>query len=170
MYVVDAKTRELINSSSRRFKIRCCKDNDEIAMSILSARWEGGLCAGDSITIGSAISSKLELVARTDVEVLNSTIAAEIGVIQSTGIVYVPIGKYAVFEATKKNGITTIFAYDRMATNGTSIFVSSLSYPATINDLAHEVAEELGTTLVLKGIPIAPVSYTHLTLPTTARV
>lgn len=158
MYVVDAKTRELINSSSRRFKMRCCKDDEAIAMDILSAKWDGGLCAGDSITIGSAISSKLELVARTDVELLNSTIVVEIGVIQSTGIVYVPVGMYAVFEATKKNGITTILAYDRMATNGTSTFVSSLSYPVTVSELAHEIAEALGTTLILKGIPSALLS------------
>lgn len=131
-------------------------DNDTVT----SLSFDSGSISGESFQLGSTYMNSLEIVFPSILETIREDIEvqAELGILVNGIYEYAKLGKFIIseFNRDRNSNTTTITAVDQMILME-GIYESKLSYPATIRDVALEIAN-------LSGVVIDPVSFS--TLPT----
>lgn len=131
-------------------------DNDTVT----SLSFDSGSISGESFQLGSTYMNSLEIVFPSILETIREDIEvqAELGILVNGIYEYAKLGKFIIseFNRDRNSNTTTITAVDQMILME-GMYESKLSYPATIRDVALEIAN-------LSGVVINPVSFS--TLPT----
>ena len=136
---VSEKFKKEINKTSRTFKARI-KINNKWYTNIKSIALTQGSCDEDNITIGSAVSSYIEVTMKDIAELFENTeVELQQGLMFSDGsIEYITMGYYTAQRPQEDNGYIKFTAYDRMQ-RFEKVYTSKLTFPAT----AQQVLDEL---------------------------
>ena len=136
---VSEKFKKEINKASRTFKSRI-KINNYWYTNIKSVTLTQGSCDEDNITIGSAVSSYIEVTMKDIAELFENTeVELQQGLMFSDGsIEYITMGYYTAQRPQEDNGYIKFTAYDRMQ-RFEKVYTSKLTFPAT----AQQVLDEL---------------------------
>ncbi|MGX7393977.1 hypothetical protein [Carnobacterium mobile] len=116
---------------------------------VISVDYDAGSLSGEVFAIGSTYSNSIKITFSELVEGLKELdeVTYEIGIKLANGkIEYVPMGVFVIndaIEMDRNNNKTTIECMDRMVMLG-GAYVSSLSYPAAIREVALEIANKAG--------------------------
>jgi len=140
---------EYVKNPSREFSARVMIDgvvfDDE---NIVEITLDETVNPDDSLTLGSVASSKLDITVY-DIPGTNytdATVTAEIGLEIEGDIAYVPLGVFTVDSVDKINNRINLTCFDNMV-KMEKPYLSTLTYPAPINQIAHEIAQLAGVTL-----------------------
>lgn len=136
---VSEKFKKEINKASRTFKSRI-KINNYWYTNIKSVTLTQGSCDEDNITIGSAVSSYIEVTMKDIAELFENTeVELQQGLMFSDGSKeYITMGYYTAQRPQEDNGYIKFTAYDRMQ-RFEKVYTSKLTFPAT----AQQVLDEL---------------------------
>lgn len=163
-----------IASLSRSFTAKLIFNNSTrsvtITEGIRSINFSGGSCGADTLTIGSAVASSVEIEVENSqitIEPLDGvTLTLSFGLVLDNGMTeYVPIGKYFITSVSKVSKETIkISACDAML-KAEKIYASNLSYPATAIQMIDEICESIGISRATTGLGTirinnAPKGYT----------
>ena len=123
-------------------------DNDDV----VSIEYDSGSLSGEVFAIGSTYSNSIKVTFSELVEGLKELdeVIYEIGIKLPDGTNgYVPMGTFIINEAIemdRNNNKTIIECMDRMVMMG-GAYMSSLTYPAPIREVALEIANKAGVTV-----------------------
>lgn len=103
----------------------------------------------DSITLGSVASSKLDITVydKPGTKYTDAKVTAEIGLEIDGEMAYLPLGEFTVDDIDKNNNRINLTCFDNMI-KMEKPYVSKLTYPASLNQVALEIAQMAGVTLV----------------------
>ena len=152
--------KQAILSDTRQFKLRCSinkKTYTEDDIQTLS--WSGGSISGETFAIGSTVAADAKITFSHIVEGIaeEQEFNIEIGLVLPGGIVeYIPLGVFIVtdFDQKRNDNQTIIEGMDRFVMMEGS-YVSKLTYPARIKDIAVEIAN-------LSGIKINTANFERI--------
>ncbi len=116
----------------------------------------------DSFMIGAAASAKLELtLIDVNEDFDGAVIRPHLGfVVKGEVKEYVPLGVFNVEEIAWKKNKVTLTCFDNMVRLEKAYILSGLEYPATLRDVAAEIAQKAGVTFnaeSLAALPTTPV-------------
>ena len=142
--------KEVIKQPSREFEARLyignqLFDDDNIIEIVL----DESVNSSDSLDLGSVVSSKLDITVydKPGTNYTNATVTAEIGLRIDNEIAYLPLGVFTVDTVDKNKNEVKLTCFDNMH-KLEKPYVSSLSYPASLNQVAHEIAQKANVALV----------------------
>lgn len=142
--------KEYVKNPSRQFYARVKIDGIEFDdENIVEITLDETVNPDDSLTLGSVASSKLDITVY-DIHGTNytdATVTAEIGLEIEGDIAYVPLGVFTVDSVDKNNNRINLTCFDNMVKMERP-YVSNLSYPASLNQVALEIAQQAGVNLV----------------------
>lgn len=112
--------------------------------SISSIDYDGGAMSGEQFVLGTTFSNSVKIVLKDVVKTIKQldTVKVELGINTGNSIEYVSLGVFVVSErvdADENENQTTIETMDRFIMMEGD-YVSKLSYPAKLNDIALEIA------------------------------
>ncbi len=138
----------------RTFKIKLESSSFVIDSGIKKIVYTGGSSAGDSITVGSAVSNYIEVVMEKVPHLITGQqISFYLGLEVDGAIEYMPMG---IFKANKPEmtDYEIVFkAYDRM-TQAEKNYISDLKYPTDTVKVMQEIAQKLGIEFITNISPI----------------
>ena len=138
----------------RTFKIKLESSSFVIDSGIKKIVYIGGSNAGDSITVGSAVSNYIEVVMeKVSHLITGQQISFDLGLEVDGAIEYMPMG---IFKANKPEmtDYEIVFkAYDRM-TQAEKNYISDLKYPTDTVKVMQEIAQKLGIEFITNISPI----------------
>lgn len=156
-----------IRSPSRTFNLRLKINGKWIDAGFKKMGYETASTSDEGLQIGSAVAAKIELtVKRIDELFENTEIPVEIGLKLPSGeYEYIPLGFFTAEHPTLDQATTTFTAYDRMVKT-TGVYISELTYPASVADVLKEVSAGCGIPCDVSGldgitVDTAPVGYTY---------
>lgn len=159
--------KKTIRSPSRTFKGRLKIKGKWVDSKFKKISYETGSSCEESLTLGSAVSAKIELtIVRINQLFENTEIPVEIGLLLPSGTYeYVPLGIFTAEHPTSDQDSTTFTAYDRMMKT-TGLYVSKLKYPAKAAAVLDEISAGCGVPIYTSGlsnitINTQPVGYTY---------
>ena len=142
--------KEVIKQPSREFEARLyignqLFDDDNIIEIVL----DESVNSNDSLDLGSVVSSKLDITVydKPGTNYTNATVTAEIGLRIDNEIAYLPLGVFTVDSVDKNKNEVKLTCFDNMH-KLEKPYVSSLSYPASLNQVALEIVQKANVTLV----------------------
>jgi hypothetical protein len=152
-----------LNANGRKIKVKLMYNNADIDAEIKSAVLEYGCNENsESITIGSAVSAKLEMTLITNEDLLNKELEYYIGLEVSGNYSYVKMGIFKIDSFKKVNDVMLFVAYDKMYyyCNNTYNWTQSNAFSTQVN---HRLTD-LGTypqlgTITLKGYSSSDTNY-----------
>lgn len=138
----------------RTFKIKLESSSFVIDSGIKKIVYIGGSNAGDSITVGSAVSNYIEVVMeKVSHLITGQQISFYLGLEVDGAIEYMPMG---IFKANKPEmtDYEIVFkAYDKM-TQAEKNYISDLKYPTDTVKVMQEIAQKLGIEFITNISPI----------------
>ncbi len=138
----------------RTFKIKLESSSFVIDSGIKKIVYTGGSSAGDSITVGSAVSNYIEVVMEKVPHLITGQqISFDLGLEVDGAIEYMPMG---IFKANKPEmtDYEIVFkAYDRM-TQAEKNYASNLKYPTDTVKVMQEIEQKLGIEFITNISPI----------------
>lgn len=156
-----------IRSPSRTFNLRLKINGKWIDAGFKKMSYETASTSDEGIQIGSAVAAKIELTVKRINELFENTeIPIEIGLKLPSGkYEYIPLGFFTAEHPTLDQATTTFTAYDRMMKT-TGVYVSELTYPASVESVLKEISNGCGVPCNVSGlngitIDTAPVGYTY---------
>lgn len=136
-----------LNSSMRKLQIKLVSASGTIT-AVQSLDYTTDF--GDVITIGNTVSSYITVKCETPVFNLSGKdLTLSIGATVADGqVVWTKIGIFNVLpeEVENRMGVTTFKAYDRMYTRTRQVYMSQLSYPASLQSVLNEICGKCGLT------------------------
>lgn len=140
---------EYVKRPSRRFYARVwigdiIFDDDHI----ISIELDDTVNPTDSITLGSVASAKLNvsLYDKNNVKYNDKKVIVEIGLDIEGDVAYAKLGEFTVDDVSRDRDMVELTCFDNM-TKMEKPYLSTLTYPAPINQIAHEIAQLAGVTL-----------------------
>jgi len=188
MYPISVSTENLLRKRDRLWRIKAEIDGVEYAEDkIISFEIEQSIVSGQEFEIGAAPSSRLVIRLRTNAEIpANAKIVLYVA-LSAEGITWqdadfaweeadipweggttawIPLGEFYVDSREKVNNTWEYTCYDKLMFANTP-YVSSLTYPATMQAVWDEICDQLGYTYDSSVIidpsytvPAAPTGYT----------
>lgn len=163
MYNVSESFKTCSAAADRQMEIKATIDSVAYTNAeIIEFDIEDALVAGDDFTLGSVVSSKLSISVKT-----TNTIASNAPVIPevrfyngTTWTEWLKLGTYYIDSRTINLGVYKFECYDRIILSN-QIYVSALTYPATMADIMDEIAFILSLTLDSSVVidPVYTVDY-----------
>lgn len=157
---------ERITESGRTFRARLTCGNEVINSGFSSINIYGGSNSGDTITIGSTISQRIEVeVKESNIGLAGKEWKLEIGLLMEgeESIEYIPMGCFTPEKPITDNGKTKFTAYDRMM-KLSGIYTCTLDDINTLTVLS-DISAKTGVpinTAELAALPMArPEGYTY---------
>ena len=135
---------------------------------IVSIKRTGASVGSQAFSIGDTVSSTFTVTLKNidgeldGVEYRDAVLIPSIGVVLPGGSVeYCPLGKYYIDNDNIERGDGSVIlpAYDGMI-KLTALYISNLMYPATLLQIAQEIASKSGLTLATTDFPNASLSIT----------
>lgn len=163
MYQTSDGFAERILSDSRTFLADIRIEGESLGADIRTLNYRGGSNAGESITLGSAVSACVELtIYKPSVILQDKEIQVFLGM--DTGEAeWIPLGYFTVQKPVADGEDVKITAYDRMYRLEKAYF-SGLTYPASTDDMLQEISELTGVPVTLPDhnvtFPEKPDGYT----------
>lgn len=156
-----------ITSLSRSFTAKLVINNSvktiTVTEGIRSINYSGGSCGADTLTIGGAVASNVEIEierSQITIEPLDGlTLTLSIGLVLDNGTTeYIPFGKYFITAVSKVSQETIkISACDAML-KAEKLYVSNLSYPATAIQMIDEICSSIGISRATTGLGTVRIS------------
>lgn len=147
MYHVSTELAEAL--ASQRLHIRVtCGDTVLDADQVTGLTYTASCGGGESLTIGGVCAATLTLAVAGQADLLNQTIAVEVGTELAGEMQYIPLGTFAVAEQEKLEDSTSLVAYDAVysALGGTYVPQGN---PVTALEVLRDIAGQCGLTLVM---------------------
>lgn len=156
MLGVSNSYRLAIKRPSRTFKSTILINGNVYSDSeIINFSYEEHLYQQDTFTIGTAIMTSIEVELLYSQRVVDdfqegAEFQVEIGLETNTNIFeFIPLGVFTVEDIERNNLTFKVVAYDRMC-RAEQEYYTSLEYPATLSEVAQEIADCLDLNLVTK--------------------
>ncbi len=156
-----------ITSLSRSFTAKLVINNSvktiTVTEGIRNINYSGGSCGADTLTIGGAVASNVEIEierSQITIEPLDGlTLTLSIGLVLDNGTTeYIPFGKYFITAVSKVSQETIkISACDAML-KAEKLYVSNLSYPATAIQMIDEICSSIGISRATTGLGTVRIS------------
>ena len=188
MYPISVSTENLLRKRDRLWRIKAEIDGVEYAEDkVISFEIEQSIVSGQEFEIGAAPSSRLVIRLRTNAEITPNAkivpyIALDAGDLrwvdadfaweeadipwEGGTTSWIPLGEFYVDSREKVNNTWEYTCYDKLMFANT-VYVSSLSYPATMQAVWDEICTQLGYTYDSSvqidpsyTVPAAPTGYT----------
>lgn len=142
-----------IEKTARTFKARIKINGKWYSEGIKTATLNAGSNSEDNISIGSAVSSYVDVTMKDIGELFESTeIEFQEGVqLPDKTIEYIRMGFFTAQKPTDDNGSIKFTAYDRM-TKAETVYSSKLDYPATALQVLDEACAESGLVRATTGL------------------
>ncbi len=138
----------------RTFKIKLESSSFVIDSGIKKIVYIGGSNAGDSITVGSAVSNYIEVVMeKVSHLITGQQISFDLGLEVDGAIAYMPMGIFKANKPEMTDYEITFKAYDRM-TQAEKNYISDLKYPTDTVKVMQEIAQKLGIEFITNISPI----------------
>jgi hypothetical protein len=138
----------------RTFKIKLESPSFVIGSGIKKIVYTGGSNAGDSITVGSAVSNYIEVVMEKVPHLIaGRQISFDLGLEINGDIEYMPMGIFKANKPEMTDYEITFKAYDKM-TQAEKNYVSDLKYPTDTVKIMREIAQKLGIEFITDISPI----------------
>lgn len=143
---------ERITKSGRTFHARLISGNEVVDSGFSSINIYGGSNNGDTITIGSAISQRIEVeMKESDIKLAGKEWVFEMGLLlESENIEYIQVGYFTPEKPSTDNGKTKFTAYDRMM-KLSGIYSCTLSVINTIAVL-NDISTQTGVPIDVTGL------------------
>ncbi len=138
----------------RTFKIKLESSSFVIDSGIKKIVYTGGSSAGDSITVGSAVSNYIEVVMEKVLHLITGQqISFDLGLEVNGAIEYMPMGIFKANKPEMTDYEITFKAYDRMM-QAEKNYVSDLKYPTDTVKVMQEIEKKLGIEFITNISPI----------------
>ena len=113
-----------------------------------------GSCGSEAFSIGSVfIPSISASIFECSTKLQDKELFLEMGlVLDDETVEYTPVGYFTVEKPYTKKNLTTFTAYGRLMGRGGFLYVSTLSYPAPLQDVINELSDTMGITVTLNGL------------------
>lgn len=148
-----------ITESGRTFRAKLTCEDEVIDSGFSSIGIYGGSNNGDTITIGSTISQRIEVeMLEPEVKLAGKEWKLEMGLLMGSEeeTEYIPIGLFTPEKPVTDNGKTKFTAYDRMM-KLSSIYTCTLSVINTISVL-NDISVKTGIPIDTEGLTVLPMS------------
>lgn len=149
---------EKIAESGRTFRARLICGNEVIDSGFSTIGVYGGSNSGDTITIGSTISQRIEVeMKEPDIGLTGKEWKLEIGLLMGgeEGIEYIPMGCFTPEKPITDNGKTKFTAYDRMM-KLSGIYACALDDINTLTVLS-DISAKTGVPINTAGLAALPM-------------
>ena len=147
-------SRLIEQQGGRNFKIKLESSSFVIDSGIKKIVYTGGSNAGDSITVGSAVSNYVEVVMEKVPHLITGQqISFALGLEVNGAIEYVPMGTFKANKPETTDYEIKFKAYDQM-TQAEKNYVSDLKYPTDTTKVMQEISQKLGIEFVTDISPI----------------
>ena len=148
---------ERITESGRTFHARLTSGNEVIDSGFHSIGIYGGSNNGDTITIGSTISQRIEVeMAEPEIKLAGKEWKLEMGLLMEESFEYIPVGYFTPEKPTADNGKTKFTGYDRMM-KLSGIYSCTLSVINTITVL-EDISAQTGVPIDTAGLAALPMN------------
>lgn len=138
----------------RTFKIKLESSSFVIDSGIKKIIYAGGSNAGDSITVGSAVSNYIEVIMEKVPHLITGqNISFDLGLEVNGAIEYVPMGIFRANKPEMTDYEIVFKAYDQM-TQAEKNYASDLKYPTDTIKVMQEIAQKLGIEFITNISPI----------------
>ena len=139
-----------IREHSRNFRCRVKANDEYLDVSIKSAKVVKGMM-GHQVCFGTVFIPSLEMeLMELDGSLQGKDISIEAGLMVtvnedgSKDYEYVKMGTFHVTEESFAEGVTRVLGVGMLASKMEGLYVSELSYPATVGEVAFEITEATG--------------------------
>lgn len=148
---------ERITESGRTFHARLTSGNEVIDSGFHSIGIYGGSNNGDTITIGSTISQRIEVeMEEPEIKLAGKEWKLEMGLLMEESFEYIPVGYFTPEKPTADNGKTKFTGYDRMM-KLSGIYSCTLSVINTITVL-EDISAQTGVPIDTAGLAALPMN------------
>ena len=157
-----------IAKSSRKFIARLVDGENvyENIKSIKSIKLDTGSSSDGVISIGSTVSSSIEIILDTEASLSGRKVELQIGVIlEDDTVEYIPMRKFKLSTPTKSDNLVTVDGGGPLSMEAETIYFSELDYPTDTVAMLNEISTMIGVDIETDGLePITidekPVGYT----------
>ena len=139
-----------VAQTSRQFKARFLYGNNDSVLDcdIKKITCHKGSC-GDELSIGCVYASYIDVeLARCSTSLDGVKLKYQIGLLAGSSYEWITVGVYTALDSTVANGSVTFSAVSTLSLIGNDAYSTSLTYPATVNQVIGEFSE----TITLKGL------------------
>lgn len=152
MYQPTQKFIDKLNTYGRQFRARMTVGENEVT-NIKTILLTTGSCGADTFSIGSVFASYVDIVlGSVDISLTGKEFLLEIGLLFSDDTIeYVPMGYFTVenpSDISKERDQVTIKAVDRITMECSGLYVPTVSFPCTIQEVLDDVEEQAGITII----------------------
>ena len=114
---------------------------------VTNCNYSASCGGGDSMSIGGVTAAAVTLTIKERVELLNQTIAVEVGALVSETVQYIPLGTFTITECQQGEDHTSVTGYDAVYCCMGIDYVPTAVSGATVAAVLEDIAGQCGLTL-----------------------
>lgn len=134
-------------ASQRLYMRVSCGDTALNADRVTNCSYSASCGGGDSMSIGGVTAAAVTLTIKERVELLNQTIAVEVGALVSETVQYIPLGTFTITECQQGEDHTSVTGYDAVYCCMGIDYVPTAVSGATVAAVLEDIAGQCGLTL-----------------------
>lgn len=168
MINVSEKAATIINGFSRTFYVRFLLNGKQISGDVRSMTLYKGTCGDSQFVPGAVFASYVDITVDYCTELLDGCeLKCQIGVLVDENVEWYDVGMFTVQTPSNDAYTTSFTALGRIGAKMGGLYVSKLSYPATIQNVIDEISTQTGVNITAPGldtsglIKLKPEGFTH---------
>lgn len=114
---------------------------------VTNCNYSASCGGGDTVSIGGVTAAAVTLTIKGRVELLNQTIAVEVGALVSEAVQYIPLGTFTVTDCQQGEDSTTVTGYDAAYCDMGVDYVPTVASGSTVAAVLKNVADQCSLTL-----------------------
>lgn len=148
MIDVSANASAVINGTSRKFRARFLLDGNIIDGSIKNITVNKGSCGEADFAPGALYSSFIDAtIDYCPIALEKKELLLQFGVLVENDYEWSDIGYFTVVDPATTSYTTTFTGVGRLSSKAGRLYVSGLTYPATIKSVLDEISSQIGVTI-----------------------
>lgn len=153
MISTSAAYQAALAADNRTFKARFLYNGIEVDGDIRSLATYKGSCGSDAFSLGSLFAPYIEAVVDgSTLAFENKELLLQMGIVLSdSSVEYANMGYFTVSKPSSTTKRTTFVAYGRLSAKCSGLYVSSLTFPATVQAVLDEISTQTGLAITVRG-------------------